>query len=192
MTFALNRKLIRRSIGTTILAINIAYATGTYFGLWDEWSGRKDLESVYEQLSSTKGLPNVALSASDPRFKAVYKFALEYSVNDTLQQMHREGKDPAFIMRFGGAFKPDLGDPYPGWPTFDYALPTSPVVAVWNYSEADLKSLAPMSREQIKLVSTIRELLDWTRRSRSTEQYWIVSILVGLLSALVIFLDWKS
>ena len=175
----------RKYLSVLIMSLVFVYAAGDYFSLWDDLSGRTSVLRSWERLTLSQGWPKVIIFDDDPVFDVLCAFIEKHSTNDSIRVHQQLSVRPTAIARMWGTQTPALGDQPPEWPSFRQALQSSPVVFVYKYSKAQISKRDGIQDDQVYFACTLSDLRNWVSESRSSEQFWVLTVFLGLLSLAV-------
>jgi hypothetical protein len=182
-------KKLRIILPLIVPILSIFYACGDYFAWWDNLSGRLIAVEGLKRLSSPKGFPEIIISDDEAIFRDLFKFIVQKTDNNKICERLRNGKSPSAIVRIGGTLSPDVGSNLPpDWPNPKFAPASSPIAVVYNYR----KPYGKIESANIEAVGNLGNLRDWIADSRNSERFYVASLLLGLLSVVVIVMDFSK
>lgn len=184
-------KILRKYLSLAVALSAITYATGDYLAWWDGLTGRADIILVLNRLTYNQGGSKVWVFDDEIDMRKVMNFICDYTIDDSLVSLTNQDRLPSAFSRMGYATKPDIGDHPEGWPSLYIAYPTSPVVAVYEYSRGQMSHMEPIDFNKTAFVGTLIDLTDWVEQDRSRERFWIGTLLLSLLSLAVSIYDKK-
>jgi hypothetical protein len=180
------KKKLRIIIPLFVPLLSIVYGIGDYASWWDNLRGRKLALQGVNRLASPSNYPDIIIFNDETEFKYLYSFIISKTENQDVLRLNRKGIKPTAIVRVGGTLKPDVGDNLPdGWPNPKFVPDSSPVVLAYNYS----KPPRAIKSENFKPVSNLGEVRQWISDSRNSERFFVATILIGILSVVIVFLD---
>jgi hypothetical protein len=189
------KKRTRIILAFSIPILTIVYAAFEYTGWADRLSGRKQALDGLTRLSSPKGYPEVIIFNDEKEFEPILKRIISNTTNQHVKLLYRSGEIPTAIVRLGGPLSP------PG--AWDERLPkvdldprfvpdTSPVLVFYNYARKGRRSNVPENERIAKPVCNLGDIRRWIDHSRNRERFLLSSLLVGLLSIVVLILEWTD
>jgi hypothetical protein len=162
---------------------------GSYFTWWSKISGRSQALIVWQKLSFSPGYPKNIIFDNDPIFGTFLNFACHYTPNDSLVKLINSGIFPSAIARMGGTLKSAINTDIPeDWIDLRYAPQTAPVVYIFNYPPPGTKSI---DKDNVLYLCTLGEIKDWELKSRNKEQFFVLTLLIGSLSILLVITELK-
>jgi len=184
------KKLFRTILPILIAIISMLYAIGDYAQWWDEISGRKMAMSGFVRLSSPQGPPMIIIFNDESEYKDLFSLIISRSENHKIADLYKKGELPSAIVRLGGTLTPYIGDELPeGYPNPKFVPDSSPILCLYNYTRDSLLSLKSIHISNNQPAGNLGEIRQWINDSRNRERFIISTILIGLLSLVVLFLD---
>jgi len=181
-------RLLRILFALSTPILGLLYGAGDYIGWWDNLSGRRTALIALEQLSTAKGVPDILLYDDQPGFEPLWEYILRGSANDYLRELAEQGIKPNCIVRIGMVEAPVLGTEIPpGTPVSGRAPDTTPFLAVYGYARYPAKGNGPPGKANY--ACTLGDIRKWIDDGRNRERFIVTTVLIGILSIVVIFLD---
>jgi hypothetical protein len=183
---------VRLTIASVVGVLSFAYAIADYFGVTDKLSGREVAFLGLTRLSSTKGFPEVIIFSDEKEFLPVLKFILDNTKDQQTLDLIKQGKSPSAIVRLGGTISvPGAGDANVDYdPRF--VLDSSPIFVGYHYHRDGAEKGIPDEKRIGRPVGNLRELKMWIDNSKTRERFLVSSILIGILSLLVVGMEWRA
>ena len=149
-------------------------------------SGRTAAIEGVKRLASPRNYPDIIIFDDETEFKKLFSFIISKTDNKEVIHLYRKDIFPTAILRVGGTLKPDVGDNLPdGWPNPKFAPASSPIGFAYDYSRPPGK----LDGSNLKPVGSLGDLRQWINDSRNRERFIVASVLIGVLSLTVAFLD---
>jgi hypothetical protein len=179
-------KKIRISITLLVPILSLFYAIGDHNNWWDKLSGRTAALGGVQRLASPRNYPDIIVFDDEAEFKDLFSYIISFTYNKEVIDLYRKGILPTAILRVGGTLKPDVGDNLPdGWPNPKFAPASSPIGFAYNFS----KPPGSLDSGKLKPVGSLGDLRQWINDSRNRERFIVTSVLMGVLSLIIAFLD---
>lgn len=185
-------KRTRLIVAFIVSVVSLAYAIADYVGLADKISGRAAAYSGLARLSSTKGFPDVIIFNDEKEFQPLLKLIISNTKDQQLHALLKQGELPTAIARLGGP----ITVPGAGEANIDFdprfVLDSSPIMVGFHYYKYGAEKGIPDSKRIGRPVGNLKELRNWIDSSRDRERFIISSVLIGILSLLVVAMEWRS
>lgn len=168
--------------------LSLLYATGEYLQWWERLSGRYLALRGIERLYSSQNFPEILIFADDPEFRPIFKLI----ISKTNKPVTAQNSDmPSAITRVGGPLRPQGwgANLPPDYPNPDFIPNSSPVVLLYGYDKKDYPRIPKEAGARLVPVCQLRDLDNWIRESRDEQQFWVSTLLIGILSVIVVILD---
>jgi hypothetical protein len=179
-------KKIRIIIPLLVPIVSLIYAVGDYSNWWDKLSGRTAALEGVQRLASPRNYPDIIIFDDEAEFKNLFSYIISKTDNKEVIHLYRKGIFPTAILRVGGTLKPDVGDNLPdGWPNPKFAPASSPIGFAYGHSRPPGK----LDGSNLKPIGSLGDLRQWINDSRNRERFILASVLIGVLSLTVAFLD---
>lgn len=183
---------IRLAIALIVAAFSLVYATFDYMGWLDKMTGREMAFSGLYRLSSTKGYPEVIIFNDEKEFKPLLKFILSNTKDPQTINLTKQGQFPTAMVRLGGPIPVPLAGP----PNVDYdprfVLESSPVMVFYNYLRGGPDKNVDKTKHIARPIGNLRDIRTWIENSKNRDRFLFSSILIGVLSILVVVMEWRS
>lgn len=178
-------------ISILIPILTLCYGVGDYSGWWDKIFGRTNATLGWERLASNEGFPKIIVFNDDPVFNDHYEVIKANSKNKDALTGIRQNLKPTAIIRVGGTLKPDAGENLPeGWPNPKFAPESLPVVFLYDFTKDSFLKVKSFHSKSLTPVGTLGDVRRWIEDSRNQERFIFSTIILGILSIVIILLDW--
>ena len=185
------RKSVIKAIPLIIVIITIFYLIGDNYMWWDKISMRNEITKIWEKLSYTRGGRRIIFLSSEEDYKVFYKFLDD---NFDLGKKKKEknfNNEYSAIARLGGTLDQALYTVIPeGWPKMRWATQTSPIIYINGMKIVDKNK--GFSIENVLYITSLGEIRECIEKNRNSERFYIMSLLIGLLSLVVAINEMKK
>ena len=159
----------------------LVFALGEQFGWWDRLTGRSKALEGLERLYSAEGYPKTHIQRDEDRaiFHALERRISPRTSDELMKKRMAEGIVPNAITVVGRPF--EVTGLEPRMKSFVYA-DIHPVVYLYSFEDQNRK------HEKVAQVTTLGELTKWLDNEKTDRRFWVVSLIVGILSIVMLFL----
>ena len=164
--------------------VSLLFALGEKFEWWDTLTGRTAAKKGMERFYSVGGYPKTWIYRDRIEDKAIFN-ALERRINhrtsnETVRRLVRQGNRPRIITVGGMPFQ--ITGLEPGMKSSVYSE-VHPILYIYPIESSE------EGKGKAAQVATLGELSQWLENEQANRRFWIVSVLIGLLSLLVLFIS---
>jgi hypothetical protein len=175
-------KLLWKVSAWAVPTLTFAYGAGSFLGWWDHLLGRTALAAAYERLKSP-GYPKAFVFVGEPEFQALLEWAIVNGTDPGFRENTRNQVIPTGFTRAGGA---ELVAPMPEDQKAVFVPDSSPILALYNYTPSDFK------QGTAQPVGSLGDIPRALARSQSREQFYVTTVLLGVLSLLLVWKDTRD
>ena len=159
----------------------LLFALGEQVGWWDRLTGRSDAIEGLERLNSAEGYPTTFIQKNEDAtlFRALEKRISRRTSDELMKERIKRGIVPHTTTVAGRPI--EITGLEPGMRKFVYA-DIHPVAYIYSFKERN------ETKEKLAQVTTLGELTRWLDLEKADRRFWVVSLIVGILSLAVLFL----
>ena len=178
-------------LAIVVLLVSIVYGIGTKCGWWDYLRGRTAARDGLLRIWSESIPGGVCGDRSLREYTALTRLIGHYSRNPEIKRRSALGEAPYCINRFAGKNLPSIKAEYlpKQWPAWEFVPSGLPVVYLY---EPKVQGQPSKVDEDAEWVGTLADIGDWIEKDREHGNFWMNTILIGVLSLCVVLLDLKG
>lgn len=160
----------------------LIYGIFDFLGIVDQVTGQKNIERGIERLIYGKGFPESWIYDNETEFDSLNKLIMKNTYNSILNQDFFKKNQPWFITVAGYEDNSIKGLPSDYFYDDLYIRSdVTPVLTVYRFGEEGQGKAA--------WVGTIGDLKKWSKSRKDSERFWILVILISLLSIINLALE---